>query len=130
MAKRNRIAEAADRTPSVVLAAFAPETEFECSLDAWLLLEALQSPLCQGETPGMRDLLLAALVFTDLPAVRTARKTGKLEDLLARATAGKRPADLLGLPEKVTAAIRAGFAPLDSGTDSAEKKSSAAPAGG
>lgn len=130
MANKNRITEAANRTPSVVLRAFAPETEFECTLDAWLLLEALKSPLCNGETPGMRDLLLASLVFTDIDAVHRARKTGKLDDLLASATAGKRPADLLGLPEKVTAAIQAGFAPLDDGTDPAEKKSSAAPAGG
>lgn len=129
MAKRNPIEEAKNRNPSVVLRAFAPETEFECSLDAWLLLEAMGSPLCQGETPGMRDLLLAALVFTDISAVRAARKTGKLEDLLAQATAGKRPADIADLPAKVTAAIRAGFEPLDSGAET-EKKSSAAPAGG
>ena len=131
MSKRqNPIAAAASKNPSVVLRAFAPDTEYVCSLDAWIVLEALGSAFTTGERPGMRDVVIAALVFTDIDAVFAARKTGKLDELVAKATAGKRPADALPLTDKIGEAIKAAFDPSDSGADPEEKKSSAAPAGG
>lgn len=116
--------------PTVVLRAFAPETEFVCDLDAWILLEALESPFTLGEKPGLGDLVTAALVMTDYDAVSAARRTGKLDELIHKATAGKRPADVMHLPEKLGAVIEAAFAPTHSGAEGQEKKSSAAPAGG
>lgn len=108
--------------PSVVLRAFAPETDFTLSLDAWILLEALNSPFAAAGTPGLRDMVIAALVMTDEDAVFAARKAGKFDALVAAATAGKRPADVLGLAERIGAAIAAAFLPADSGA-SPEKKS-------
>ena len=131
MSKRqNPIAAAASKNPSVVLRAFAPETEYTCSLDAWILLEALGSPFAAGGNPGLGDLVTAALVMTDTDAVIAARKSGRFAELLANATKGRRPADVLPLTEKLGMAIKAAFDPVDSGADPAEKKSSAAPAGG
>lgn len=129
MKRKNQIAAAASKNPSVVLRAFAPETCFTLSLDGWILLEALGSPLTTSGTPGLKDLCLAALVMTDEDAVLAARKSGKLEALLASFTHGKRPADVLGLTDKIHAAINAAFDPADSGVE-VEKKSSVAPVGG
>ena len=53
--KRNVIKEAASKTPSVVLAAFAPETEYTLTLDGWILLEALGCAYVTGGKPGMRN---------------------------------------------------------------------------
>lgn len=126
---QNSITEAASRNPSVVLRAFAPETAYTLTLNGWILLEALESPFTIGGRPGARDVLLAALVMTDEEAVLKARKAGRLDALLAAATAGKRPAAIIALTEKVGAAIAAAFDPAGDETGT-EKKSSAAPAGG
>ena len=115
--------------PSVVLSVFAPETEFSLSLDGWILLEALDSPFATGGKPTTYDLVLAALVMTDESAVLAARRKGTLEELMSAHTAGKRPADVMGLAEPIAAAIAAAFLPVDHGAAS-EKKSPAAPAGG
>jgi hypothetical protein len=116
--------------PSVVLRAFAPETCFTLSLDGWILLEALESNYTAGRAPTMRDTVLAILVMTDEEAVFAARKKGKIEDLIAAATAGKKPSDVLAMADKIAAAFEDALNPSASGADAGEKKSSAAPAGG
>jgi hypothetical protein len=116
--------------PSVVLRAFAPETCFTLSLDGWILLEALGSAYTTGGQPTMRDTVLAILVMTDEDAVFSARKAGKIEALVAAFTAGKKPGDVLALGDKIKAAFDTALEPSNSGADSSEKKSSAAPAGG
>ena len=128
MKRKNSIAEAASRNPSVVLRAFAADTELVCSLDAWILLEAIGSPFTTAGHPGLGDLVIAALVMADPDAALAARRAGKFDDLVRKATAGKRPADVLALSDKIAAAITAAFDPSDSGAD-VEKKSSQAPAG-
>lgn len=116
--------------PSVVLAAFAPETEYTLSLDGWILLEALGSGFTTGDQPTTRDIVLAAFVMTDEDAMLAARRKGTVEDLLRQATAGKRPADAVALIPKITEAINAAFAPTESGAAPSEKKRPPAPAGG
>lgn len=106
----------------MVLAAFAPETEYALTLDGWMLLEAVNSPLTNGEQPGTQDLLLAMLVMTDEDSVFAARRNRTLDDLLAAASKNKRPADIYGIAPKIHAAIQQAFAVLDSGAKS-EKKS-------
>jgi hypothetical protein len=117
-------------TPSVVLRAFAEDTEYVLDLDGAILLEALDCSFIAGGTPGLRDTLLACLVMTDAAAVRAAHRTGTLDKLLSQASAGKRLADIMGRAEKIAAALEASIAPTDSGCDPTEKKLSAAPAGG
>lgn len=128
--RANPIAEAAGRNPSVVIQAFCPETEYTLDLDGCILLEALQSPFLTGGAPGIRDTLLASLVLTDADAVLRARRNNRIDDLIRDASRGRRPADLIALGTKISAAIAAAFAPLQTGTEPAEKKSSLAPAGG
>ena len=85
MSKRNPIAEAAGKTPSVVLAAFAPDTEFSLSLDGWILLESMRNPYVLGQPPGLRDTVLCMLVMTDEDAVFEAKKRGRIDKLIADA---------------------------------------------
>ncbi len=129
MSKRNAIAEAASKNPSVVLRAFAPETEYVCTLDAWIFLEAIGSPFATAGKPGLRDMLIAALVFTDVDAVIKARRNGKFDAMVAEASAGKMPSDVMPLTDLLGAAIAAGFAPV-SDVSNDEKKSSAESDGG
>ena len=116
--------------PSAVLRAFAPETELVLTLDGYILLEAMESPLTTGQKPRIYDLVLAALVMTDESAVLAARRAGKVEDLIRANTAGKRPADIVALTPLITAAIAAAFDPVHTGAISTEKKSSQEPVGG
>ena len=83
-----------------------------------------------GNAPGLRDTVVAALVMTDEDAVIAARKAGKLDEMVRKATAGKRPSDALELAPKIKAAFEDALAPADAGTERPEKKSSAAPDGG
>jgi hypothetical protein len=129
MAKRNTISEQSSRNPSVVLRAFAPETEYEVTLDGWMFMEALGLALTRGERPTTRELILAMLVLTDLTAVKKAHRGRKLELLIAEAAKGKSVGDIMAYTAKVTEAVEAAFEPTDSGADG-EKKSSAAPDGG
>ena len=117
--------------PSAVLRAFAPDTPYVLTLDGYLLLEALGSPLATGAKPGMYDMTLAALVMTEEAAVYAARRAGKLDELVRSATAGKRPADIMAITPAIIAAIAAAFDPVNtSASIPSEKKSSPAPAGG
>jgi len=120
--KRRTQTRSDSANPAVVVAAFAPDTEYVLSLDGWILLEALGSPFTRQEAPGSRDVVLAALVMTDEDALLAARRNNTLEKLLATATAGKRPADILPLIPKLTAAINAAFEPASGGGTSGEKK--------
>lgn len=118
-------------TPSVVLRAFAPETEFSLSLDGWILLEALGNKFVTGGSPGFRDVVVAALVMSDEDAVFAARRKGNLDALIAEATKGRRPSHAIAMLPKVRAAFDDSLAPADTGAAAGdEKKSSAAPAGG
>lgn len=130
MKRKNSIAAAASRNPSVVLRAFAPETCFTLSLDGWILLEALGSNYVAGRAPTMRDIVMAILVMTDEDAMFEARKKGRIESLIAAATAGKKPGDILCMADKIKAAFEDALNPSDSGADEAEKKSSPESAGG
>lgn len=127
---RNSIAAAAGRTPSVVLAAFAPDTELALSLDGWILLESLRNGYVTGETPGLRDTVVCLLVMTDEDAVFEAKKRGKMDQLIAAATKDKKPGDILSMAEKIRAAFEHAMQPTDSGAEPLEKKSSPAAAGG
>lgn len=129
MKRTNPIEDAAGKTPSVVLRAFAPETEYVLSLDGYLLLEAIGSPLTKGQVPGLRDIMIALLVMTDTDAVTKARRTGKLDSYISAASAGKKPGDILALAEKVKAAFEEALAPTEDGVTH-EKKPSTASAGG
>jgi len=117
--------------PTTVLDAFAPETEYVLSVDGVMLLEEFESPFITGERcPGMRDILLAILVLTDEDAVLDAKRKGKVDDLIRGISKGRRPAEVLAQGPKITAAMNAALAPLDSGADADEKKSFLAPVGG
>lgn len=117
--------------PSVVLDAFAPETELVLSVNGALLLEALDNPHFVGKrTPTLRDTIIAALVMIDDTAVSQAQRRGKLDDLIREFSSDHSMPEVLSLFPKVTAAIAAALTPLDSGADPDEKKSSAAAAGG
>lgn len=117
--------------PSVVLNAFAPETEFVLTLDGWMLLESLDNALTNGTRPKTRDLLLAMLVMTDEEAVFAAKRRGKIDELLSTASAGRKPGDVTGYTEQILAAVEVAFEPSDSGAlRDGEKKSPAAPVGG
>jgi len=129
MAKKNPILAAASRTPSVVVAAFAPETEYTLTLDGWILLEALGCAYVSGGRPGMRDSILAILVMTDEDAVFEARKKGKIDQLIRGVTKDKRPADIMAQVDKIRAAFDAALDPMDDGANR-EKKSSAESDGG
>ena len=130
MAKRNSIADQASKNPSVVLRAFAPETEFEVTLDGWMMMEAMGLALTRGERPSTRDLIVAMLIMTDIDAVRKAHRSRKLEELISAACKGKSVGDIMAYTAKITEAIEAAFEPTDSGADAGEKKSSPAPDGG
>jgi hypothetical protein len=129
MAKRNQIREQASRNPSVVLRAFAPETDFVLTLDGALLLERLECKYITGGKPGLRDLILSILVMTDEDAVLEALRKRTLDKLMSSASAGKTPGDILQLGDKVAQALATAMEPTDSGTPS-EKKSSAERDGG
>ena len=117
--------------PSVVLRAFAPETDYVLSVNGVMLLEACDSPFISGErTPGMRDIMLAMLVLTDEDAVIAAHRKGALDALIHDAGAGRRPAEVFAQAPKIHAAIAAAMEPVDSGADDDQKKSSPGPAGG
>jgi hypothetical protein len=125
-----RKAKASNSNPSVVLKAFAPETEYTLTLDGWLLLEALQSGYTTGANPTMRDTILALLVMTDEEAVLKARKAGKIDQLISAFSEGKRPGDVLALGPKIKEAFEAALEPASSGADPSEKKSSQESDGG
>jgi hypothetical protein len=128
---KRRPAPSASANPSVVLRAFAPETEFTLTLDGALLLEALGCAFITGGTPGIRDAVMAVLVMTDEEAVFEARRKGRFEELMRATTKDRRPADILGLADKIAAALQDAIHPAATGADPAdEKKSAAAPAGG
>jgi len=133
MKRKNNIAAQASKNPSVVLAAFAEETEYVLDLDGAILLESLGCAfITGGGSPGLRDTLMAMLVMTDIDAVRKAMRTpGGLQKLLDAASKGRRLAHIMGQADKIAAALEASLAPVMSGATSAtEKKSSAAPDGG
>lgn len=127
-------------TPSIVLAAFAPETELELTLEATLILEALDCGFITGShTPGIRDALLALLAMTDLPALKAARKRGTIDELLETAGRSRKPSALLAMVPAIAEAVRlatdpaAAAEPLDDDDNSfisVEKKSAPAAAGG
>lgn len=123
-------AAAAGVTPSIVLRAFAPDTEFVLTLDGYLLLEALGCAFLRGQFPGMRDIMLAALVMTDCPAVQKAHRQKRVDALLGEAYAGKKPGDILALADAVRTALEDALAPTDDGGVEREKKHSSASAGG
>lgn len=116
--------------PSAVLRAFAPEAGFTLTLDGFLLLEALGSAFATGTHPKLYDVVIAAIVMTDEDAVLAARRKGTLDDLVKAFTANRRPADIVALTPRISAAITAAFDPVFTGAAPGEKKSSPAPAGG
>ncbi len=128
---KRKPSSSASATPSVVLSAFAPDTEFELTLNGWMLLESLDNALTNGTRPKTRDLLLAMLVMTDEDAVFVAKRRGKIEELLSSASTGKKPGDVTNYTQRILEAVEAAFEPSDSGAlRDGEKKSPAAPAGG
>lgn len=121
-------------TPTIVREAFAPVLEHQLDLAAVLVLEAVGCRYLTGGVPGLRDAVLVWLAMTDLPALKQARSGGRLDDHLEAWAAGRRPADLLGLQESITAAVTAAFAPAGEASpdeaDPLEKKGQAVAAGG
>ncbi|MEO5915561.1 MAG: hypothetical protein ABIS50_15110 [Luteolibacter sp.] len=128
--KPNSILEAASKNPSVALRAFAPEVDYILTMDAWMLLEALESPYVSGGKLQMRDTMVLLLAMTDTDTLFAAKRKGPdaVEDLLRAAGRTLRPQAVMDLRPKIEAAIDAAFDPLPPGE--AEKKSSAAPVGG
>lgn len=123
MKRKNSIQSQASKNPSVVLRAFAPETEFVMSLDGWMLLESMDIGLTRGERPTTRDLIIAMLVMTDIDAVFKAKRTRKLDALISEATEGRSVGDIMGYADKVTSAVEAAFEPSDTGTETEKKPS-------
>jgi hypothetical protein len=121
MNMKRKFTDNSSANPSVVLRAFAPETHFTLTLDGWILLEALESPFVTGQSPGLRDLVIAVLVMTDTAAVADARKNRGFDKLVADATFGKSPGDVMSLVPRITAAIQAAFDPADTGTQTEKK---------
>ena len=127
--QRTAITDQASKNPSVVLRAFAPDTEFVLTLDGWMLMESLDLPITRGERPKSRDLIIAMLVMTDEVAVRKAIRTRKIDELVKSATKGKSVGDIMAFAAKVTEAVEQAFEPSDTGVETV-KKDSAEPAGG
>jgi hypothetical protein len=130
-------------TPSVVLAAFAPETEYDLDVEAVLVLEALDCAYITGSRrPGVRDAMLSLLAMTDLAALKDARRRGTVEELIAAAGRGRPPRELMARLPAIAAAIAAATGPApetpaadaqDDAEDplaALEKKTAPAPAGG
>ena len=133
MSKRqNPIAAAASKNPSVVLRAFGADTEYTLTLDAWILLESIGSPYVCGGSLRMTDSIALLVAMTDPDALLAAKRKGPnaVEDLCLMVAGKRRPAELVALRKALEAAVNAALAPLDSGADPAEKKSSARAAGG
>lgn len=129
--ERNPIEEAASRTPSIVLDAFAPQAALVLTLDAWLLLEALGSPYIIGGTITMRDTVLFYLALADADGLFAARAGGSLDELVHTWAKGRTPQEVLALRPQLAAALAAALAPASgSGADDAKKKPSTATAGG
>ena len=123
-------------TPTTVLAAFAPETEMDLTLEGVLVLESIGCAYINGGTPSLRDAVLVYLSMIDLPAVKAARRTRTVDDLIESWAAGFRPADLIELQPSILQSVAAAFAPIqgsaeaDTESDTIEKKSNQAAAGG
>jgi hypothetical protein len=130
MSKAKKPTAGSPGTPSVVLRAFAPETNYTLTLDGYILLEALGCGLMKGTGATMRDMILAILVMTDEEAVMAARKSGRIEALISKFTEGKRPGEIRHLIEKANQAFEEATAPSDTGGAASEKKSSAESDGG
>ena len=131
------------KTPSVVIAAFAPETEYDLDVEAVLVLEALDCAYITGSRrPGVRDAMLSLVAMTDLPALKDARRRGTVDELLASVGRGRPPRELMERLPAIAAAIAAATGPAPEtpetdGTDAdddplaaLEKKTAPAPAGG
>jgi hypothetical protein len=128
MAKRNLIAEQGSRNPSVVLRAFAADTDLTLTLDGWLLLEALENAYVTGGKPTLRDSIIALLVMTDTDAVADARRRGRMDALVREATADRKPGDILAAVPRIARAFEDALQPTHDGAEH-EKKSSAESAG-
>lgn len=121
------------KNPTIVTAAFVPDTPRELTLEAALVLEACGCQYLTGGTPGLRDAVLVWLALTDLPGLKRARAEGGLDLYVETWASDKRPGDLLALQTEIAAAVEAAFAPSAGGataTDPLEKKGVPPAAGG
>lgn len=123
-------------TPTIVQQAFAPDHEHELTLEATLVLEAINCHYLTGGTPGLRDAALVWLAMTALPDLKEAHRKGAVDACVEAWAADKRPADLLALQDAIASAVQAAFAPAgeesadDSASDFLEKKEAPDAAGG
>lgn len=98
-------------TPSLILQAFAPESEpLTCTMQSVLLLEAVSSPLLTGGTPSFQDIVAAHYILSQPEAALAARKAGTLDAAVLDHASALQPAQLTTLSEHIAAALTAAFA--------------------
>ena len=123
------ISEAAGRTPSAVLAAFArPGKRFD--MLGWILLEDTGNPVAYGRRPSFRQTLEAWLLLEHGCVWFQAQLEKKTLGTAVNGFAtGRSPSDLKSLSDAVKDAVKVSFSPM-AGASAGEKKNLADAGGG